>query len=756
MTVLDAFLATWSQARNTFGAGVPQTGEVFDQSAQLSELSQTVRTAAPGRHWSGGAALAYHGRNTAHAEVIGTLARLDRQLSAHVTESARVVATGRQNLDAIRSWVLAAAQSVPPGPLREQMLAPIVAKGLSRVSQIVTGSNGRLNEIGGKIQLVGTEFVKAGTGEGAGGPDLLGGDDEQDAKDVDEAGEQGSADGESLADGELSAAEAARLQQATTLTPEQQAALDAGSLTIPPQQMSYLAGLSQSLDGKSPQEIKAILDQLPPEQARAVSNGLHLIGSDTVHAAGANPASTPGDPGYVPASGGAEHLPDSIREVFDAPLLNDPTGEWKTMPDGSKIHLPPDYNQPYKYLEEYRAIAAIADYGDPNTQRGSALNDGLLAESRELLEHYQSDRWPNYDDRWAHENLDPTLQQLLQSASDDPTAVHDAIVGRDGNSPATDFIKDLYEHDWADNGAAAGALFPEASDHSARAGQTMHTFDAYAGEKYRDLLNLQGGDSLAQVNPELVRALATANVPYLDDMAGVNRDGTQGFGPLDPGANSSTMRGLFAVLDGDEIASNTLNGNASRIAQEYLIDYGDGLANGAVPDGELLQANGKLLGAMDMGEYIHQLDSGKDSYQAAQAAYDKRAAWYDLGHGMLGAIPGVKDGVDVYDAMPGDPLRQLFIGDPPTRDPQAPMTLRELDDITKPIAAYLVEENVGDLSLLGGAVVDGHLDLDPDNQHLIDSYMSSVSGNNDLPYLKWVEAYGNATYVSDGEFDDFT
>ncbi|MDT5336321.1 MAG: hypothetical protein QOD90_1826, partial [Mycobacterium sp.] len=30
--MLDAFMSTWSKARETFGQGVPQTGEQFDQS----------------------------------------------------------------------------------------------------------------------------------------------------------------------------------------------------------------------------------------------------------------------------------------------------------------------------------------------------------------------------------------------------------------------------------------------------------------------------------------------------------------------------------------------------------------------------------------------------------------------------------------------------------------------------------------------------------------------------------------------------
>lgn len=165
VSVLDAFLATWSKARRTFGSGMPHTGDQFDRSRELQELQMTVQAAAPGGHWSGGAATAYAGKNSEHARVIGRLAELDRQLGACVTESAGVVAAGRKNLDAIRSWVLAAAQSVPASPNREQMLMPIVQKGVAQLSEVVSSSNSQLNAIGSKFVQVGNEYAKLGDGD---------------------------------------------------------------------------------------------------------------------------------------------------------------------------------------------------------------------------------------------------------------------------------------------------------------------------------------------------------------------------------------------------------------------------------------------------------------------------------------------------------------------------------------------------------------------------------------------------------------
>jgi EspA/EspE family len=160
--VLDAFLSTWSTARETFGQGVPHTGERFDQSGTLRQLQTTVESAAPRSRWTGTAAAAYDAANQDHGKVFARLAALDQRLAAQVDASAQVVTSGRQDLDAVRKWVLDAANSVPAGKNREQLLMPIVAKGLGQLSQIVTKSNGDLAAIGGQIRTLGGEYQALG------------------------------------------------------------------------------------------------------------------------------------------------------------------------------------------------------------------------------------------------------------------------------------------------------------------------------------------------------------------------------------------------------------------------------------------------------------------------------------------------------------------------------------------------------------------------------------------------------------------
>jgi hypothetical protein len=178
MGVLDAFTSTWSNARATFGQGAPQTGERFDASGALRGLQTDVATAAPGSRWSGTAASAYDTVNTAHGRVFGELAGLDQRLRAQVDQSARVVATGRNDLDAVRKWVLDAASGVPRNAAGERMLVPIVQKGIGQVAEIVQRSNGELSTIGATIRGIGGEYQALGDQKfGAGGePDGKEGD----------------------------------------------------------------------------------------------------------------------------------------------------------------------------------------------------------------------------------------------------------------------------------------------------------------------------------------------------------------------------------------------------------------------------------------------------------------------------------------------------------------------------------------------------------------------------------------------------
>lgn len=171
MGVLDAFLATWSKARVSFGDDSPQDGSVYDHSATFVELQADLHCAGPGSFWTGSASHEYAAASDRQARVLGAAAHLDGQLRAEVDRSADVVAAGRRDLDNVRKWVLDAASTVPPTSAGERMLYPVVGRGVGEIAEILERSHSDMTAIGSRIRGIGSQYgalgadLKLGTGE---------------------------------------------------------------------------------------------------------------------------------------------------------------------------------------------------------------------------------------------------------------------------------------------------------------------------------------------------------------------------------------------------------------------------------------------------------------------------------------------------------------------------------------------------------------------------------------------------------------
>ena len=221
------------------------------------------------------------------------------------------------------------------------------------------------------------------------------------------------------------------------------------------------------------------------------------------------------------------HLPDGIQKVLDGPVLTPLSfGEPTHNPDGS-IGLPPltTASQPTAGLND---LADIIHRGNRDLQVGSGLDSGLFEKSQQLLE--QSNGWPvpgndpmSDRPRWYHQLVDPTLQNMFNAVNKDDLVIHDAVTGSGGER----FLNNLTQHQWQDDGLAAGGLFDwvgesAAHDSTGHAAETAHALAEYTSNKHNQLLNLPDtqGQSLGQVNPELTRDWARAFSPYMDDMVG--------------------------------------------------------------------------------------------------------------------------------------------------------------------------------------------------------------------------------------------
>jgi hypothetical protein len=771
-------MSTWSKARETFGEGVPQTGERFDQSGPLRQMQTTVESAAPGSRWSGTASSAYGTANTDHGNVIGQVAGLDQRLGAQVTQTANIVQTGRQNLDAVRQWVQDAAASVPAGRNREQLLLPIVQKGLGQVQDVITTSNGQLNAVAGAVKKLGSEYQALGNQKFGPkqGPDLQGVKGDEDKK---SPSEQGAADSDALQNGKLTPEQQERLANNTHLTPEQQTALDQGKLVVPPERMSYLQGFSREFGDKTPAEIKAIMDKSGADGGR-VADAFQLA---------SNPNITTGLPQTQPpsidhpSSGGKYALPDGIQKVLDGPAMTQPMSSG-VFQDGRWV-VPPEPTGPLQPSQGLNDLANIVQEGDRSLQHGTALDSGLMAKSQELLDisNRHSQLGPTDDaPRWYHENVDPTMQNMFNAVNKDDMVIHDAVTG-----PGSEhFLNDLTNHQWQDDGRAAGGLFEwvgedAAHDPTGRAAQTAHALAEYTSSHHSDLLNLEStrgygaeGQSLGQVNPELTRDWARAFSPYFDDMVGNNTGGNDGlFAPLDPADGTTTeptnTRNLMGVLMSDHPPLNQdLGSSAPKTASEILFDSTqqhvheafENAALSAVPGGPVtddfaMQSAGRLQAALNLGSYDEAASRLHNTFQAQHESWQLQGKLYDLGAGAVDQFGAPGTAASDIAAFGKD----FVIGPEPVEGKAPNVTIPGTFPTERFMAEVLARNGAGDMSALNGIYRDGVLQAPPDQigageyrdyHNAIKKYLDSVGepgATNDLMQTYW-NTYASSVFGS--------
>ncbi len=761
MSVLDAFLSTWSNALQTYGKGTPQTGAQYDDSGRLSQLQATVQSAAPGSKWTGGAADAYGSANDEHGRVLGRLAGLDQQLRAHVDQSAEVVAAGRRDLESVRKWVVDAAASAPQNAAAERVRMAIVQRGLSQLQEVVQRSNSDLNAIGGRIRGIGLQYQALGNQKfGTKEAPLLGGPD---AKKDEEPEETGKEDSEALQHGDLTPEQHGRLVANTTLTPEQQTALDKGNLTLPPDQMSYLQGFSRAFGDKTPAEIKGVMDGAGPDGAR-VADVFQLASNPNIKT-GLPETQQPSI--GEPSSAGKYALPDGIQKVLDGPALTQPHTDG-VFQDGRWV-VPPEPTGPLQPTQGLNDLANVIQSGNRELQVGSALDAGLMTKSQEMLA--QSNQWPiaqapgpgadpmRDGPRWYHENVDPTLQNMFNALNKDDMVIHDAVTGHG----AGEFLDNVTQHQWQDSGLAAGGLFDwvgdtAANDPTGRAADTAHALAEYTSSHSNQLLNLPGTESqsLGQVNPELTRDWSRAFAPYLDDMVGQNVVGNNAeFAPLN-GADEQPLktRALMSVMYFDHEASDIMYRHAGASIENYIDAAATSLTDqGPTSDNSAMRAAGKLQSALDLGSFDESYDRLHDARQAVEDSYTRRSALYDLASGAVTDNPAFAP-VSLLSPY----LKDVVIGAPPAEDSTIPTASPRNDfPVQVKLAEILIGHNVGnpeirnwlqDQLIAGG----GHFEVPSSTAETanynhfynqISSYFTDISGADKLMDTYW-ETYSSA------------
>ncbi|MGH3643120.1 MAG: EspA/EspE family type VII secretion system effector, partial [Mycobacterium sp.] len=453
MGVLDGFISTWSNARSTFGQGTPPAGEQYDKSGPLRGLQANVQSAAPGPHWSGTAAAAYDTANNDHQEVIGKLANLDQRLAAQVNQSAQVVTTGRQNLDAVRQWVLDAAASVPAGKNREQMLVPIVQKGLSQLTEIVTKSNGDLSAIGGQVRTIGNEYQALGIQKFAAKEGL--GDDTLGVVGEDGKKELSPEDMEELTRKALAGDQeaAAKVDELLNGINNDQLGPTSKQHPLTPLQAELVGQMQAQMKPMSMDDLNAARDRLGTNKD-ILSNAMQVMSNPNVtfprHDGDGSQvvSATPGGPlpndGVLPGDTGA--LPDGVQNTLNQP------GDFSG-PPGSQAGYPGSQPVDWEGAERTRAandmknLADIVGDGDSRFQQGSQLDREMMSNAKEWLASQDSP-----DGRSQEHWGDDVVERVFD------TAGRDTVVDHDMFTTDKDFMQDVLTHEWQDNGQSARTL----------------------------------------------------------------------------------------------------------------------------------------------------------------------------------------------------------------------------------------------------------------------------------------------------------
>lgn len=502
--------------------------------------------------------------------------------------------------------------------------------------------------------------------------------------------EQGESDGKRIADqpGNLSPQELERLKEAGSLTPEQIAALQAGdTAAIPASQMEYINALSRSLDGKSPQEIRDLMNKMPPEARTAFANALQ-IGSNS-HVT----ASVSGDRD-VPTNGGLAVLPKQIgasltRDDLVVKGAKTGTGYPGSNPAGPKLIL--------NGVADNQAIAEIAVAADDAYQSGSDLDAKLLDAGAVYLhaqvQAEQAVGTPLEVDGQIIDPGKPITESIFSAVAADKIAVAGAVTDPEHGMQ---LVNDIQTHEWSDNGSAVSSLFRFGAD-DFEVGDPNNAVDVATSTRTADIMEAVArasstndawklvsaipgtdGQSVGELNPELLQTLSRSMTPYITDMAGSGAHPDFNIDWADDGTGKFVgAANVFALMNTDESAGELFDGAA--LNQQVRLEQGYGNDPDAPNSGSKLIGAGRIAGLIDQGTY----QAAKDEYgnEAAQEAYQRKEKAFNVATNLLdmgfGHLPVGSDEASAALAIGGDSLKNAMLGPAPTNgvDTDAPEPL---------------------------------------------------------------------------------
>ncbi|MFI6869224.1 hypothetical protein [Nocardia sp. NPDC050406] len=503
--------------------------------------------------------------------------------------------------------------------------------------------------------------------------------------------DQGAGDGKVLADdpAQLSDAALMRLVEAGRLTQEQIDALRAGdTAVIPASQMEYLNQIARSLDGKSPQEILQIMNQLPSSARDGLANSLQLVSTKGVAA-----GPVQGDDKDLPNGGvgGFSQLPAQMRNSLNR--------------NSDLFAISPNSVASTDDLAQTVALAQIAGASDSALRQGSDLDRSLLQKAGLYMEA-RDEITKQYPLAQGLDGTSLAAQSIFDAVGDDKIALRDVVTeGEKGER----FIGNVLTTDWPDDSVAAKLFaFTDLTDTTVedpnnkvdvataeRAGNIMSAVGQYMAddERWKTLMNLEGenSESVGERNPRLVQQLATSMSPFIEELAGGDRPNTVGFNIesnpdgtswVNPDKDNLSYRGarhIFSVMNTNDEAGQIFAREAAILARANEVEFANNIGNQSSV-ANLITA-GRIDGLIDAGLLEEAKDDGKAADQAAKDAYQDKERWFNTGKSVTAiAVKRIPYAGDImWDLMDGqmDPVKESMIGQSPDPSPEPQLTRRD-------------------------------------------------------------------------------
>ncbi|WP_028477727.1 WXG100 family type VII secretion target [Nocardia sp. CNY236] len=554
------------------------------------------------------------------------------------------------------------------------------------------------HEVDRLIRAAAQQIRDAGSyfGDGVDAPAIPGTADSQ----KEPTARDGIEDGQAIADGTATDDEIQRITDHLAqagLTPEQLEAMGRGEeVTVPQSTLSYLRTFYENAGKDGLLTLSTSLQANGSPEAlglqRSIAAGMMTVSNEQIVSKNAM--------GDVQGRGSWDHLPAEIKELVGTRPYSSTGGGDANSPDMPEGYIGPGATVGYN--NDMSAFASLLNSADQGYQPGDKFAVELSRQAAYLAWLNDPSSGTAYEAGGMPDRIgDEAVQNLLGAGTRNHDAKWALITGNGspellGEGYHRDQIMvPLLRHDWDDDGEALEGMFNWIDDNAHVApGQTPSIANIHAGEAafgvsqllsttqsgfdgnplHANWLDMPGHEnqSLGQVNPELVKAMAEGLSPYTGKLVEMPDyiSGTEGFGDL--GGPIEAVR-VMTVLNGDATASAIINGAAlsesQRLDQQFAAQeiLGEGNRRSIYYGNRLHWLVGEALNT----EFDERHDDAQTTADDRKARFNTA---YTAAQIAVGGFGPAQAGVAAIAELTRSSVNDAIGFDPETVSPYAPMT----------------------------------------------------------------------------------